>query len=73
MKHSFLGYEDIESTDVVTGEVTITQELRHTSDLNTGDMHHYLTQVEAWAQGIGCLLTVPDNSEYRELQRKQDE
>ena len=73
MKHSFLGYEDVESVDVVTGEITVTQELKHTSKLTTGDMHHYLSKVESWAQSIGCLLTVPDNCEYRELQRKQEE
>ncbi|WP_241609689.1 YbcN family protein [Rosenbergiella australiborealis] len=73
MKHSYLGYEEIERVDVVTGERKVVQELKHTSKLTTGDMHYYLSKVESWAQSIGCLLTVPDNCEYRELQRKQEE
>ncbi|MBT0729536.1 recombination protein NinB [Rosenbergiella nectarea] len=73
MKHSYLGYEEIERVDVVTGERKVVQELKHTSKLTTGDMHHYLSKVESWAQNIGCLLTVPESCEYRELQRKQEE
>ncbi|WP_038024560.1 recombination protein NinB [Tatumella sp. UCD-D_suzukii] len=73
MKHTYLGYEETERVDVITGERTVIQTLRHTSRLDTGEMHDYLTKVEGWARSIGCLLTAPDNSEYRELQRRQDE
>ncbi|EAO0751701.1 recombination protein NinB [Salmonella enterica] len=71
MKHAFLGYEEREVIDVTTGEVVSVRELRKTSKLSTGEMHFYLNQVEAWAGDIGCLLTLPDNSEYRKLREQQ--
>ncbi|AXU94222.1 hypothetical protein CI789_02655 [Erwinia persicina] len=71
MKNTFLGYEAREMVNVKTGERTQVQTLRHTADLDTGDMHHYLTQVEQWAMNIGCRLTVPNDSEYNQLRQKQ--
>lgn len=73
MKHTYLGYEEREMIDVITGKKTTVQTLRHTASLKTGDMHHFLAQIEGWAVNIGCLLTIPDSCEYRELQRKQEE
>ena len=73
MKHTYLGYESREMVDVTTGERTLIQTLRHTSSLDTADMHHYLTQVEGWALNIGCRLTIPAESEYQKLKVKQDE
>ncbi|HEL8054143.1 TPA: hypothetical protein U0D20_004620 [Escherichia coli] len=73
MKHAFLGYEKREVIDVSTGEVVEVSELRKTSMLSTGDMHFYLSRIEAWARDIGCLLTIPDNSEYRKLKEQQVE
>ena len=67
MKHTYLGYVEREMVDVVTGETTVIRSLRHTSDLDTGDMHFYLTQVEGWALSLGCKLTVPADSEYMNL------
>lgn len=72
MKHTYLGYVEREMVDVVTGQTTVLRSLRHTSDLDTGDMHFYLTQVEGWALSIGCKLTVPANSEYLKLKEKQN-
>lgn len=71
MKHTYLGYVEREMVDVVTGETTVIRSLRHTSDLDTGDMHFYLTQVEGWALSLGCKLTVPADSEYMNLKEKQ--
>ena len=71
MRHSFLGYDRKELIDVKTGEVQVRQSLRSTTKLQTGEFTHYLEQIEAWATGIGCLLPVPDNSEYMRLKREQ--
>lgn len=71
MKHTFLGYESREMVNVKNGERTQNQTLRHTAELDTGDMHYYLNQVEAWAMNIGCRLTVPADSEYNQLRQKQ--
>ncbi|HDI3035775.1 YbcN family protein [Cronobacter turicensis] len=72
LKHSYLGYEEREMTDVITGEKTTIRSLRHTSDLDTGDMHFFLTRVEAWALSIGCPLTIPADCEYMQLRQKQE-
>ncbi|MDQ9199390.1 YbcN family protein [Cronobacter sakazakii] len=72
LKHSYLGYEEREMTDVITGEKTTIRSLRHTSDLDTGEMHFFLTQVEGWALNIGCRLTIPEDSEYAQLRAKQE-
>ncbi|MBQ0955961.1 YbcN family protein [Serratia symbiotica] len=71
MKHTYLGYEEREMVDVATGEKTVMLSLRHTADLDTGEMHFYLTRVEGWALNIGCRLTVPADSEYNQLKNKQ--
>lgn len=73
MKHTFLGYEEVEMINAVTGDIELIKQLRKTSDLDTGDMYFYMEQVERWAVGIGCFVTIPDNSEYMKLKRKQDE
>lgn len=73
MKHTYLGYEAREMVDVTTGDKTQIQTLRHTSSLDTADMHYYLTQVEGWALNVGCRLTIPRDSEYQKLKDKQNE
>ncbi|MCD9775848.1 YbcN family protein [Klebsiella variicola subsp. variicola] len=72
MKHTYLGYEQREMTDVITGEKTTVSSLRHTSDLDTGDMFDYMSKVQAWAAEIGCLVSVPADSEYQQLRERQD-
>jgi len=71
LKHTYLGYEEREMVDVVTGEKTVMLSLRHTADLDTGEMHFYLNQVEEWVLNIGCRLTVPADSQYNQLKNKQ--
>ncbi|EKN4770521.1 recombination protein NinB [Yersinia enterocolitica] len=71
MKHMFLGCEEKEIIDLRTGEVTVISVLKKTSNLNTGDMHFYLNQIEAWAFGIGCHLTIPERCEYQKLKQQQ--
>ncbi|HGB5894209.1 TPA: YbcN family protein [Salmonella enterica subsp. enterica serovar Kottbus] len=71
LKHTYLGYETKERVDVVSGEITTVQSLRHTSDLDTGDMYIFLCKVEAWAMDIGCHLTIPQSCEYQLLRDKQ--
>ena len=40
--------------------------------LDTGEMNHYLTQIEHWAMNRGFKLTIPINSEYQELINRQN-
>ena len=72
LKHTYLGYETKDLVDVVTGEITTIQSLRHTSDLDTGEMHIFLTKVEAWCAQFGLALTIPHGCEYQQLQQKQE-
>lgn len=72
MRHSFLGFEEKEFMNVTTGEVTTSRALRSTTKLNTGGFTFYLEQIEAWALNIGCLLPVPEHSEYMKLKREQE-
>lgn len=71
MKHTYLGYEDVEHTDVVTGAKTTVQQLRHTSELKTGEMYDFLCKVEAWAMTLGILLTIPQNCEFMQNRERQ--
>jgi hypothetical protein len=72
LKKTYLGSVEVEYVDFVTGEKTTTWEPRHTSDLDTGEMHHFLCQVEGWCAQFGLVLTIPDNSEFMQLRRQQD-
>lgn len=73
MKNTFLGYERKTYINVVTGSKKTVEQLKKTSELQTNEMHHYLTQIESWAVNIGCLLTIPDDSEYMKLKDIQNE
>lgn len=64
LKRTFLGTETIRSTNMLTGEIIETQEVRHTSGLDTGEMAHFMKQVEAWAMDNGIPLSYPEDSEY---------
>lgn len=65
-------YETKDLVDVVTGDITTIQSLRHTSDLDTGEMYVFLCKVEAWAVNIGCHLTIPQSCEFQLLRDKQE-
>lgn len=73
LKKTYLGCEQVEYTDFVTGEKVSTWEPRHTSSLDTGEMHYFLNQVERWCAQFGLALTIPADSEYQKLKDKQDE
>ena len=73
LKHSFIGYRETVRLDVSTNKTEKKHELVHTSDLSTGDMFHFMEQCEAYSVGIGCLLTIPEKSEYMVNKRAQNE
>ncbi|MCJ8293518.1 MAG: recombination protein NinB [Colwellia sp.] len=54
--------------DLPFGEQSI---FKSTTKLDTGEMHFYLNQIEAWCMQQGYLLTIPDNCEYKELLDRQ--
>ncbi|MFQ1018002.1 recombination protein NinB [Gilliamella sp. BG7] len=70
-KEMFLGYKEVERKNVITGEITTTLELVKTSDLDAGEMHFFLQQIETWSYQNGFKLRIPNDSEYRKLQLEQ--
>lgn len=72
MKSTFLGYAEVVDTDVITGKKTSRQELRHTSSLDTGEMKLFMDMVYHWALDRGVMLTIPDNSEYKQLNNMEN-
>jgi len=72
MKHTYLGYENREVVDVITGAKSTIRTLRHTSGLDTGEMHDFMRKVEGWALNIGCHLTIPEDSEFMQLRTRQE-
>lgn len=72
MKHTFLGYEDVFDTDVVTGISTRRQALLHTSKLDTGEMKLFMDLVYSWALDKGLPLTIPEGCQYDELNKREN-
>lgn len=67
LKQTFLGEELIRDINLKTGEVTERYELRHTSDLDAGEMHAFMTCVDNWATEHGIYLMRPADSEYMKM------
>lgn len=51
----------------------MTRYVKSTRQLDIGEMHKYLTDIDQWAHQKGLRLTIPDNCEYRDLKRRQEE
>jgi len=66
MRHKFLGY-----VDKTVGKTVIPPQLRSTKDLDVGEMHHYLTNIDMWAASCGCLLPRPEGSVYDQMIREE--
>lgn len=64
MRHQFLGYVDRK-----IGRTEISQQLASTANLDTSQMHAYMSKIDAWAADHGCLLPRPEDSTYSEWQR----
>lgn len=72
LKKTYLGCVEVTYTDFITGEKTTSWEPRHTSELDTGEMHDFLCKVEAWCAQFGLALTIPHNCEFQQLRDKQE-
>lgn len=55
--------------DMPLGEPT---NIKTTTSLDTGEMHHYLNCIQAWCMSEGYHLTIPSDSEYQELIDRQN-
>ncbi len=72
LKKTYLGSVEVIYTDFITGEKETTWEPRHTSNLDTGEMHDFLCKVEAWCAQFGLALTIPYGCEFQQLRDKQE-
>lgn len=72
LKKTYLGCEEVTYTDFITGAKESTWEPRHTSQLDTGEMHIFLCKVEEWCAQFGLALTIPNGCEYQQLRDKQE-
>jgi len=67
LKTTYLGFETKEYVNLSTGEVTRKEELKHTSDLNKGDMTAFLMLVDAFCVEYGIYISKPEDSEYIQI------
>ena len=47
-------------------------EVTSTKLLDSGEMNHYLMQIEHWCMNEGIKITIPINSDYMELINRQN-
>lgn len=71
LKHTFLGYEQLERVNAKTGERVTVSQLKRTSSLDLGEMTFFMNKCYAWCVDIGLLLTIPHDSEYARLMEQQ--
>ena len=73
LKMTFLGEEIIRDINLNSGAITERFELRHTSSLDKGEMHAFMTCIDKWAGEHGIYLPHPEDSEYMKIQREMGE
>lgn len=67
-KSKFLGFEDLR-----VGREVISQQLRSSSKLKSGEMYHFMEQVWQYsAETFGIYLTIPEDSVFMKNRKKQD-
>ncbi|HAV1801604.1 TPA: hypothetical protein JG906_001921 [Enterobacter hormaechei subsp. steigerwaltii] len=72
LKKTYLGCEEVTYTDFITGAKETSWEPRRTSLLDTGEMHIFMSKVEAWCAQFGLALTIPSGCEFQQLRDKQE-
>jgi len=70
LKNTYLGCESKEYINMQTGEVTQKLELRHTSDLEKGDMTNYLMLIDAYCKEQSIYISKPEDSEYVQIMKE---
>ena len=62
-RHKFLGYRS--NGKRLKDGSRIPEQLKSTTELTKTEFCYYMTQVDAWAASLGCLLPRPDDCEYQ--------
>ena len=71
LKGSFLGTESIESVCLLTGDKSVTEEVRSSSKLDKGEFNFFLNRIQEWSVDTGLILSAPIDSTYTELNNRQ--
>ena len=69
-RHKFLGCKS-NGKRFIDG-TQMPPQLRSTSKLTKQEMCFYMSQIDAWAVTLGCLLPTPDGSEYYKFTKEQE-
>lgn len=69
--HEYFKLKFCPQKEVLFGKSNL--KLQSTTRLDKGEFTFYLNQIEQWSVNLGFRLTIPEDSEYRELMRVQDE
>lgn len=73
LKNSFLGWRSESFTDVKTGQVMQRDVLVKTSSLDKGEALEYTQNIINWAQDIGLMIKIPENSDHMMHMRAQND
>lgn len=71
-RHKFIGYRSNARRFLSDGS-QLPPQLKTTTELTKSEMCHYMTQIDSWAISLDCLLPSPDDSEYKQFIRKQEQ
>tara|TARA_R100000951_G_scaffold98181_1_gene88054 strand:- start:904 stop:1347 length:444 start_codon:yes stop_codon:yes gene_type:complete len=72
LKNHFLGCEDVETTDLITGEVKSMLVVRSSSKLDKGDAYQFTTEILCWAESIGLTIKIPVTCEHYKQMAEQN-
>ena len=67
LKHRFLGVETVK----IGKEYEVDHQVRKTSELDVGEMVHFMDEVYHWAIEHKVPLSIPRESDYQKLKTKQ--
>lgn len=68
--HEYFKQRFCPDQEITLGDKTIY--VKSTKRLTTGEMHFYMNQIHEWAVNAGFKLTIPIESEYREVMERQN-
>lgn len=72
-KATFLGTERVERLNAVTKELVVTEEVRHTSDLDKGELNFLIGQIQMWAlTTLELIIEFESDSEFMRVNKEME-
>ena len=72
LKATYLGFDEVEYTDFITGEKYVRHELKQTSKLSRKETAKYMRKIEGWAGQFYIKLAIPAGCEYEKTKKELD-